>query len=390
MKTETFNIPEKLVVGYQNRDDTYTGQLGYVVYRNKKGEIAKAISWEGWRDKKIDSQEFDNVPTEGFVLNKKVGGAGYSYGWNVRKTYSRIYDPRGFEFEITIENLLFILQECDCTKGKGLEGEFVYAWRGKDLVLLPVSSEDYKLSRLLLDKIEKITMGNLVVGALYKAKNIENLVYIGKHDWFYFTGLESDGINYSECILARKSLPTFYNPDEDSFHGTDNMKNLYFCKNETYTASGEVADYVDSFKNTYFGGADRIKSFTVKGEAGFYYADNDKIFELSYNNNHKFTSYRYLCFQDHAVKSGHDNANVLTLIVYYRDCYSNPILNPDHPSYKAYEENEKRAWAKRQKNIPCAVLENGKICPIPSFVQFIYGKLSDYYLGTKCLINRYN
>jgi hypothetical protein len=37
-----------------------------------------------------------------------------------------VYDPRGFEFEISIPNLLYILQECTSTKGKGLDGEFVY------------------------------------------------------------------------------------------------------------------------------------------------------------------------------------------------------------------------------------------------------------------------
>jgi hypothetical protein len=37
------------------------------------------------------------------------------------------YMTRGFEFEISIPNLLYILQECTSTKGKGLDGEFVYA-----------------------------------------------------------------------------------------------------------------------------------------------------------------------------------------------------------------------------------------------------------------------
>jgi hypothetical protein len=39
--------------------------------------------------------------------------------------------PRGFEFEISIPNLLYILQECNSTKG--LDGEFVYAWDGKGI-----------------------------------------------------------------------------------------------------------------------------------------------------------------------------------------------------------------------------------------------------------------
>lgn len=49
---EKLNIPDKIKVGFQERGDTYTGKLSYVTYINKKGKLAKEISWEGWRDKK--------------------------------------------------------------------------------------------------------------------------------------------------------------------------------------------------------------------------------------------------------------------------------------------------------------------------------------------------
>ncbi len=93
-------------------------------------------------DKSIEPIEFENVPTEGFVLNRKAGG--YSSGWNHRSTYCRVYDPRGFEFEISIPNLLYILENANCIKGKGLEGKFIYGWDGKDLVLVPEQSVEYK------------------------------------------------------------------------------------------------------------------------------------------------------------------------------------------------------------------------------------------------------
>jgi hypothetical protein len=76
------------------------------------------------------------------VLNKKVGEDIYSR--NPRKTYIRIYDPCGWEFEIDVNNLLYILQECNSLKDKGLEGEFVYSWNGTNLILLPVGSSLYK------------------------------------------------------------------------------------------------------------------------------------------------------------------------------------------------------------------------------------------------------
>ena len=135
-------IPNKINVGYQNREGTYTGKLAYVIYYDERGKLRKETSWQNWRDENIPNNIYENVPTEGFVLNKKVGG--YKSDWNFRQTYSRIYDPRGFEFEITMENLLWILECCSSIKGKGLEGEFVYGFAGKDLILVPVDSPDYQ------------------------------------------------------------------------------------------------------------------------------------------------------------------------------------------------------------------------------------------------------
>lgn len=126
MALNKMQIPKTIHIGLQNRKDTYTGKLAYVIYTDGKGVKRKETSWQSWRDKKIDPIDYDNEPMSGFVLNKKVGGNNYS--WNPRNTYVRVFDPRGFEFEISIPNLLFILQECSAIKGKGLEGDFVYAW----------------------------------------------------------------------------------------------------------------------------------------------------------------------------------------------------------------------------------------------------------------------
>lgn len=153
-----------------------------MIYFDQKGVLRKAKSWESWRDANIIPDEFMNEPTEGFVLNKKAGG--YSTGWNHRNTYARIYDPRGFEFEITIPNLLFILQECDCSRGKGLEGKFVYSWDGTEIVLLPVESSDYKESRQFTDlKVKSVKIRDLKVGATYTTKNLKTWTYLGKLDY---------------------------------------------------------------------------------------------------------------------------------------------------------------------------------------------------------------
>jgi len=177
-----WNVPKEIVVGYQNRNGTYTGKLAYVVYNDQKGKLRKAASWEKWRDKAIDQDTFKNEPTSGFVLNKDVGGG---RGWDARNNWIRVYDPRDFEFEISIDNLLFILQECSAIKGKGLEGELVYAWAGAELVLLPVSSTEYKESCTFTKlQTKKITSKDMVVGCTYLTKKQEKVMYMGRMMWY--------------------------------------------------------------------------------------------------------------------------------------------------------------------------------------------------------------
>jgi len=178
----TIFLPKTIKVGYQNRSDTYTGQLAYVIYYDQKNVLRKSKSWESWRDDKIPSQEFTNEPISGFVLNKKVGD--YSCHWgNHRQAYTRVYDPRNFEVEITIENLLYILENASSIKGKGLDGLFVYGWDGKDLLLIPVESPDYKeLSKLndLRHEKKKFDGKNLILGGTYKSNSNNELIYLGR------------------------------------------------------------------------------------------------------------------------------------------------------------------------------------------------------------------
>ena len=184
MKNNIF-IPKTINVGYRNRYDTYTGKLAYIIYYDEKGKLRKETSWNSWRDKDIPNDEFENVPTEGFVLNKKAGD--YSTGWDHRHAYCRVYDPRGFDFEITIENLLYILENANCIRGKGLEGEFVYGWDGTNLVLMPVESPDYKeISEFnkIVHNNECIKAKDLILGATYLTKENTEWIYMGRFETY--------------------------------------------------------------------------------------------------------------------------------------------------------------------------------------------------------------
>lgn len=173
-------IPKRLRVGFHHRSDTYTKKLAYVIYYDEKGKLRKETSWEGWRDKKIEPRDVENVPHSGFVLNKDVQRYGY---WGNGRNMIRVYDDRGIEFEITTDNLMFILMTTDCLK-RGLVGEFVYAWSGKELILLPTGCEEYQEStKFTAARDGKVTAKELVPGAIYQTKQMEKVIYMGEFPW---------------------------------------------------------------------------------------------------------------------------------------------------------------------------------------------------------------
>lgn len=234
-------IPKKLVVGFQNRSGTYTNKLAYVIYYDDKGKLRKEASWKSWKSDSIPVEDYDNVPTEGFVLNKKAGG--YSTGWNHRQSYIRVYDPRGFEFEITPENLLFILENTNSIKGKGLEGEFVYAWDGKDLVLLPTDTPEYRDYQNISNKTfsgKRFTGKDMIVGATYLCKDNREYVYLGRFSYYdrkyeytsYGIGLrynthmykEYNRYNYVSVEKGRRYF--FYDKSLDSVAGISVISTL--------------------------------------------------------------------------------------------------------------------------------------------------------------------
>lgn len=233
-------IPKKLKIGFQNRRDTYTGKLAYVTYYDEKENLRKETSWESWRSKDIDPIGYDNVPMEGFVLNKKVGD--YHYNWNGRQAWIRVYDPRGFEFEIGVDNLLHILENTSSIVGKGLEGEFIYAFDGGSLVLLSTKSNDYiqatRMSKAVFEK-RKISKKELVKGHVYKDKNDESLVYLGDYDTCEYDSYGDELAGHVREIVKR---PWFLKRDY-----AKSYKTLPYLVEEVGDRSAEYADLFERY-----------------------------------------------------------------------------------------------------------------------------------------------
>lgn len=230
MKSSIF-IPKKINVGFQSRENTYTKKLAYIIYYDEKGKLRKETSWNNWRNNTIPNEEFENEPTSGFVLNKKAGG--YSSGWNHRQTYVRVFDPRGFEFEIDVPNLLYILENTNSIKGKGLEGEFVYGWDGTELVLTPTESPDYKeisqYNKAMHNRV-KLKGKDMKIGGTYLTKDNKELIYLGRFDYWdtdWNAARKTDilGYGYYPAITKEKRY-FFYNREGGKYHKFETIKVL--------------------------------------------------------------------------------------------------------------------------------------------------------------------
>lgn len=251
--TSNLFIPTKIRAGFQARKDTYTQKLAYIIYYDNKGKIRKEKSWEGWRDKSIEPVEFDNVPTDGFTLNKDVKR--YSGEWfSSTRSLIRVYDPRGLEFEITTENLIGVLMHTDCLK-RGLIGQFVYAWAGQELVLLPINSEEYQVAINYTSGLsKKVKAKELVEGASYRTKRDGDVVYLGKFDHHSYKG--------KYCLKGKRSYEKLF-----IFSYIDKPKS-YFTKPSveflSELLSETTPDYLsrlEEFKNSF--GANKIVKYEL-------------------------------------------------------------------------------------------------------------------------------
>ncbi len=212
-----FTIPKEVIVGYDQRSDTYTSKLAFVTYKDElKKEIRFVNSWQNWRDKTIEPDTFINEPTHGFVLNKFDNGRGW--GHYDRAEFVRVYDPRGFEIEISIDNLLQIIQHNGISKGNLIEGELVYGWApsARKLSLIPVTSQDYKNFKKLEEDLNNFTKQefkgkkDLEIGFKYLLKNNKIVTYLGIETVKTWS-------SFQKCSIFSENDNKFYYKEGNSF-----------------------------------------------------------------------------------------------------------------------------------------------------------------------------
>lgn len=219
-------IPAKYYVTIQYRKDATEGLLGFASPYTKDSAFEKRKSTQdNWAygisakftiqdDDSIegtfsDSGKFDaamlfaancypriidNTPIEGFEIAKSVRRYGWGGSGNV---VWRIADPRGFELEISSENLARLL-DCSVIENGVIKGKCCWGRDGARNILLPEVSEPYQEAFAKTAKIaNKVSLKDIKPGdtveLLNRGYDTDAAMYLGSYK------LVSPSYNYDEA-----------------------------------------------------------------------------------------------------------------------------------------------------------------------------------------------
>lgn len=265
MEKEILTIPKEIKVGFIKNFPKPNDKTGVITYVGRNGKIVKEKVWNNSRNTYMESETFENIPTEGFYVESLITG----YSCRSSYTYTNpdlviLRDPRGFFVKITSVNFMNILNHCDCVEKK-LYGSFVYSWdNSESLILIPTSSEIYKISsKSLKNKLEKnYSPGDLIPGTRYMFKPGSNYfshkLTIDK-DNNYITGIFIGYVKLSkdfskkykhECLFYCKE--TIYGNIGRDYVYIVNPKDIDYELTKDYLSKSEVADILRRFNNTVF------------------------------------------------------------------------------------------------------------------------------------------
>jgi hypothetical protein len=232
-------IPKKLYVTIQYRKDASEGLLGFASPYTKDAAFEKRkVTQDQWaygrsakftidandeiigefnedatfRGTKLDAlmlfaagcypKILDNVPLEGFEISKNVRRSG---GWSgPGNVLWRIADPRGYELEISSENLAKIL-DCTTIIDGVIQGKCTWGRDGSKNILLPEASAPYKEANELTELIDaNITIKDITPGdtvALLNT-NVKKVPYIYLGSFKVYTTSKEKNPNSSRYYVS--------------------------------------------------------------------------------------------------------------------------------------------------------------------------------------------
>ena len=278
------NIPTQLKIGF--KPSYNSSKLCYITYINAKGQIAKENSWESWRDKTIPVLDTENVPTSGFSIVSGGGGR----RWSSRQAYCQLLDPRGFEFQISYENLLFILSMDSYIDGK-LQGEYVYGWDGANLILTPTISDDYIYSQKVTNELKQFNPKDCEVGHSYYSPKYPNNVFmfIGALPYVNYRNIEagyyekSTKPNIVTPVISKKYIFRVISDSYRKFEILSSSIQLKLIESTDYPVGKEsqINKYINEYYDTICINSQTLTTKKITNIESFSIINSKLIFDIS-------------------------------------------------------------------------------------------------------------
>ena len=147
----------------KEKDEDATAPLAFLVpYEDNaagKKRMDSVDSWmtNSWHSTSMDPRPgliVDNKPMKGFKI------VGFASRWSTDNKTARISDPRGFELEIYIPNLVALIQDTTIVNGV-IQDQLIWAREGANNALISIHSEDYKTAWFEGDVLDPVA-GDIV------------------------------------------------------------------------------------------------------------------------------------------------------------------------------------------------------------------------------------
>ena len=138
-------FPEKLYLGFQDNGtiDPLAPKLAFATPWGsdaaflKRKETVDQWAQGRWTTAIYHGLVIDNNPVVGFKFDNVVSR------WSTSNKWFTVTDPRGFQLQISAENLSYILNNCTIVSG-ALHGEFIWARDGGDNFLCSTDHQAYQ------------------------------------------------------------------------------------------------------------------------------------------------------------------------------------------------------------------------------------------------------
>ena len=218
MSKDNIKIPDKHYVGMVKHGNN-TLPLGFMTpWGSDAAGIKRMSTVDHWvsghsrwaSSKSPESITIDNLPLSGFKLTSKfrTGGAGSCDHW-------RVEDPRGFELEISSDNLAELLSIGMVDRGEIID-ECVWARIGGNNVLLSTATQKYK------DAVENTVVANssaswkdVKLGNTIVLQNNTRGIWLGRMHMIDRVTVHraADKIGPSEIVISEKTVHVIYVQD---------------------------------------------------------------------------------------------------------------------------------------------------------------------------------